>query len=132
MIDYFVENHDPAWWDGELKMSTIAGVPDWRYLTRSVPCGNGLIPIEYNFNGASVGLLRHIPFFGFPKWKHPIATCRHDWRCDIAEQYKISNPPEYRRLRKIADEMFREDVGKGGTKWEQRKGYVGVRIGAML
>jgi hypothetical protein len=28
--------------------------------------------------------------------------------------------------------MFREDVGVGGTWWEQKKGYIGVRIGAFL
>ena len=127
-MDYFVPDVIPEWWKGEMELSTIKGKTDWRRIIASVPCGTGLIQPGYEFNGASVGPLR----FLFPKWKHPIATARHDKRCDVAELYKKEDRAEYKRLRKIADQMFKVDVGAGGTWWEQQIGYIGVRIGALI
>lgn len=59
----------------------------------------------------------------FPKWRHPIASCKHDFRCMHAQ-----TPKE----RKWADERFREDVGK--TSWwiTKQTGYIGVRLGAYI
>lgn len=110
-------------WDGRIYMRSVPGKLDVLELTKPLPCGNGLIPVEYQWNGASSGVLRKVLILNFPKWKHPIATCRHDWRCEHAKTAEE---------RKFADQMFRKDVGKGGTKWEQTKGYIGVRIGAMF
>lgn len=128
MSNYFIKNVEPFGWIRELHLSTIDGKVDWRRTLNCLPCGDGVIPIGFMFNGASVGPLRRF----FPKWKHPIATCRHDWRCQIAEKFKKGNYKTYKRLRKYADDEFYKDVGKGGTKWEQIKGYTGVRIGAFF
>ena len=108
-------------WDGHIYMTNVRDgekdVLDYLQLTRPLPCGEGLIPAGYRWNGASVGPLRRY----FPKWKHPIATCRHDWRCDLAKTAE---------QREFGDAQFKIDVGHGGTKWEQIKGYYGVRLGS--
>lgn len=132
-MNYFIDDVIPDDWDGEIKLSTINGKVDWRKLTAELPCGDGVIEVGFRFNGASVGVMRSFLFFGFPKWKHPIATCRHDKRCNEAHKYKLSGDKKtYKRLRAIADDMFKKDVGVGGTKWEQFKGYAGVRVGAFF
>ena len=110
-------------WDRHIQMQNVIeddGITvrtDWMELTATLPCGDELIPIGFRWNGASVGPLRRF----FPKWKHPIATCRHDARCAAALTVEE---------RKFADREFFRDVGKGGTKWEQLKGYSAVRLGA--
>jgi hypothetical protein len=128
MPNYFVPNIIPELWEGELELSTIKGIVDWRKTLSPLPCGDGLIPIGYRYNGASVGPLRGV----FPKWKHPIATGRHDWRCGIADTYKKSNPDMYHKLRKFADDQFKIDVAVGGNWWEVHAGYAAVRIGAYI
>ena len=115
-------------WDGKIHMRSVPGKLDMMELTFPLPCGDSWIPPGYRWNGASVGPLRKLPLIGFPKWKHPIATCRHDWRCDLARTKKE---------RKIADRLFKRDVSIGQegqliTRWEQFKGYIGVRLGAMF
>lgn len=127
-MNFFVENIIPASWDEELGLSTIKGKTDWRRTTTELPCGDGFIEVGFEFNGASVGPLR----FLFPKWKHPIATCRHDKRCNEADKYKKNNYDTYKKLRKFADAEFKKDVGKGGNWWEKQVGYIGVRVGAII
>jgi hypothetical protein len=127
-MNLFVENIIPDDWDGELHLSTIPGRVDWRRTLNRLPCGDGFIKPGYKFNGASVGILR----FLFPKWKHPIATGRHDMRCEIAELYKKTNRAEYNRLRKFADDEFKKDVRVGGNLWEVHAGHVAVRVGAIF
>ena len=116
-------------WDGKIQMRSVPGRLDFMELLFPLPCGNDFIPKGFCWNGASVGPLRRIPLIGFPRWKHPIATCRHDWRCEIATT---------KEQRKIADRLFRRDIAVGQedkkltTWWEQTKGYIGVRIGALF
>ncbi|MCF6265245.1 MAG: hypothetical protein L3J57_01715 [Desulfuromusa sp.] len=122
MTNFFIDDIETGW-DGRIYMRSVPGKLDVLELTRPLPCGNGLVPAGYQWNGASSGILRNLPIVNFPKWKHPIATCRHDWRCAHTKTKK---------QRKIADQMFRADVGQGGTRWEQIKGYLGVRLGALF
>jgi hypothetical protein len=119
---------------------TMQNVPalndDWRELYLPLACpmwpgydgrdkhmfGTGttwVILAGFRWNGHSSGILSPL----WPKWNHPIASCRHDARCEAAKT------PEQR---KWADIQFRLDVGTtswGVTKWI---GYAGVRVGALL
>lgn len=113
-------------WDGHIKMQNVieddgTKVFDWMELLAELPCGDEMLPVKFRWNGASVGLIRRMFFLHFPKWKHPIATARHDARCHAATTVEE---------RKFADKKFKEDVSVGGTKFEVFKGYWGVRIGA--
>lgn len=110
-------------WDGHIYMTAVKDTTDRMELTAPLPCGDGYVPKGFQWNGATVGPLRHCPIIGFPKWKHPIATCRHDFRCGLAMTFEE---------RLIADRLFRRDVGIRGTRWERLKGYIGVRIGAYF
>jgi hypothetical protein len=143
-MNLFADDVLPNSWDGELGLSTIVGRVDWRRTTTELPCGNGVVEIGFVFNGASAGIFRKMAILNFPKWKHPISTCRHDKRCSIANnQLSLSQMypylsekarayrKEYRRLRKIADAKFFKDVGVGGTWWEQAKGWLAVSLGAV-
>ena len=79
-----------------------------------------MIPVGFEWDGSSVPrLLQGI----FPRHRHPIASCRHDYRCGKAKN---------KRDRKYADREFQEDVGK--TSWwiTKKVGYFGVRIGAFF
>lgn len=121
-VNYYTTDRVEGW-DGRINMRSVPGALDILELTRPLPCGEGEVPVGFQWNGASVGILRKVLFLGFPKWKHPIASCRHDWRCEHAETAA---------QRKFADQRFYADVGIGGTRWEQIKGYLGVRVGAWL
>ena len=132
MSNYFVDNVLPEEWDRKAHMSTVPGEIDMMELDHPLPCGDGFIEPGYKSDGATVMFMRNVPLFGFPKWKHPMATFRHDKRCEEAGRYKSFNKPLYKKLRKIADDMFKVDVGVGGTWWEKQKGYIGVRIGAFF
>lgn len=116
-------------WNGHINFRNVKDRLDWKELTAPLPCGDTFIPAGYQWNGASSGPLRSVPIFGFPKWKHPIATCRHDYRCERVET---------RKQRKIADKLFKRDISLGQehkkitTWWEMTKGYTGVRIGAFF
>jgi hypothetical protein len=122
VTDYFIDDIETGW-DGRIYMRSVPGRLNVLELTQPLPCGNGLIPVGFRWNGASSGIFQKLIVLNFPKWKHPIATCRHDFRCERATSAAD---------RKFADQRFRIDVGQGGTKWEQIKGYVGVRIGALF
>lgn len=121
--------------------------PHLRRLTSPLPCLNmdgtmGLIPYGFEWDGSSAELLfdglpkikrcllrilaEPLNFFMrsvFPRHRHPIASCRHDWRCRRAKT---------QAERKWADEQFRIDVAR--TSWwiTAAAGYAGVRIGAWL
>lgn len=122
MSNYFTEDVLDGW-DGRIYMCSVPGKPDYRELTKPLPCGDGEIPVGYQWNGASSGIFRKVLILNFPKWKHPISSCRHDFRCERATSAED---------RKFADERFKVDVGKGGTRWEQIKGFFGVRVGALF
>jgi hypothetical protein len=105
-------------------MRTIRERPENRALTRPLFCkeysgGMGIIPTEFEWDGSSSGIFAPI----FPKWRHPIASCRHDYRCRKAKSHAE---------RKWADKEFEKDVGE--TSWwiTKKVGYIGVRAGAML
>lgn len=96
----------------------------WRALDRSLPYRRmdgswGLIPPDFCWDGNSSGLLSPL----FPKWNHPIASCRHDWRC------KTAKTPEERLF---ADKEFEKDVGTTSWWLTKKIGYLGVRAGALL
>lgn len=87
------------------------------------------IPESFIWNGSSSGW-----FFSriFPRWRHPIASCRHDFRCMLAET------PEQRAW---SDKQFFYDVARTveldrkarrRAKIEACIGYIGVRIGAFF
>lgn len=106
-------------------MRTELENPHNRILTRALFCKEydgsmGIINPEFKWDGSSVPyVLQGI----FPRHRHPIASCRHDYRCGKAKS---------REERKWADKEFESDVGE--TSWwiTKKLGYVGVRIGAML
>lgn len=78
------------------------------------------IPKDWIWNGASVPWA----FRGlYPQHSHPIASCRHDYRCAKARSAA---------QRKFADQQFEIDTGT--TSWwiTKKIGYIGVRIGAFL
>lgn len=108
-----------------ITMQSVPGKPNHRELFLPLPCIDedgefNVIPQGFIWNGSSVP-------FGFnamfPRHRHPIASCRHDWRCSRAK-----NKAE----RKFADKQFEKDVGK--TSWwvTKKAGYLGVRIGALF
>jgi len=95
-----------------------------RALDKPLYCKNmdgsdGYIPANFKWNGASSGFFT----FAFPRHNHPIATCRHDFRCQNAK-----TPKE----RKFADKQFKVDVGTTSSKITQNMGYLGVRIGSFF
>lgn len=108
-----------------IHMRNVPGRPSNRALDAPLLCKNyddsfGEVPINFEWDGSSVPFI----FRGiFPRHDHPIASCRHDWRCINAK-----NSAE----RLWADQEFRKDVGT--TSWWITKqfGYLGVRIGAFL
>jgi len=98
----------------------------WRALDTYLPCpmwpgykGPQSVPDDFEWNGHSSGLLAPV----FPKWNHPIASCRHDFRCEKAQNAE---------QRAWADKEFEKDVGT--TSWwiTKKLGYAGVRLGAMF
>jgi len=110
-----------------LYMRTVPEKGDgWRATTQPLPCkmwdgwhGDEYVPHGFKWNGNSSGLLAPI----FPTWNHPIASCRHDFRCE-----KAKNAAH----RKWADEQFEKDVGTTSWWLTKKIGYLGVRAGAML
>lgn len=106
---------------------TIPSMGDkWRATTETLPCkmwdgweGPEFVPVGFYWDGHSSGLMAPI----FPQWNHPIASCRHDWRCQHAKNAE---------QRKWADEQFEKDVAT--TSWwiTAKLGYAGVRAGEMI
>ncbi len=94
-----------------------------RQLTKPLPCKNfdgtdGEIPAGFVWDGSSSGLASPI----FPRHDHPIASCRHDWRCGQAKTWQE---------RLWADKEFEKDVGT--TSWwiTKKLGRAGVAIGSI-
>ena len=118
-VNYFTKTIRGKW-NGLIVMQTVKGEPDMRELVDPIPCGNFYTPIEFRWNGSSVP-------FGFnavfPRHRHPIASCKHDFRCSIA-----TNSAE----RKFADQEFKIDVGRTSWKLTSAFGYFGVRLGALF
>ena len=106
-------------------MQTVPGKPKHRKLFQRLPCENqdgtaGFVPAGFEWDGSSVPAI----FQGlFPRHRHPIASCRHDWRCRNAR-----NMTE----RKWADQQFKDDVGTTSWWLTKQVGYLGVRIGAFF
>lgn len=105
-------------------MRTVPGNPKVHALTQSLSCKmwDGTvhqIPQGFIWNGSSSGIFAPI----FPRWNHPIASCRHDYRCSKARNAKE---------RAWSDAEFRDDVGT--TSWwiTKQVGYIGVRLGALM
>lgn len=106
-------------------MRNVTGKPDHRALTAPLPYlkqdgTTGSIHAGFEWDGSSVPFI----FQGFfPRHKHPVASCRHDYRCG-----KAKNKAD----RLFADKQFEIDVGK--TSWwiTKKIGYSGVRIGALF
>ena len=106
-------------------MRNIPGAPEMRALTQPLSFFNqdgieGFIPADFEWNGSSSP-----PGFNivFPRFRHPIASCRHDFRCGKAT---------CKAERKFADEQFQIDVDKTSWKVTSKLGYWGVRIGAFF
>ena len=106
-------------------MRNDARGPKYRVLTAPLPCedfdhSEAYVPTHFMWDGSSVPFI----FRGlFPRHNHPIASCRHDWRCRRAKNAA---------QRKWADQQFEKDVGT--TSWwiTKKLGYLGVRAGALL
>lgn len=137
MTNYFTKETDEVLegWDGRISMDSIPGCLDWKEVTEPLPCGEGYINPPFRFDGSSSSIFR----FLIPKWRHPIASARHDFRCSLLRDMVTEGMPmkQAQKLRQIADKLFRDDLTIGQqTKWrskfESLAGYYGVRIGAML
>jgi hypothetical protein len=109
-----------------IHMRNIPECPACLALDAPLPCemwpgyeGPQEIEKDFRWNGNSSSIMAPI----FPQWNHPIASCRHDFRCE-----KATTPEQ----RKWSDQRFRDDVGS--TSWWITKhlGYIGVRFGAMI
>ena len=106
-------------------MRNVPGEPNHRALTQPLPCLRmdgtmDYVPVDFSWDGSSVPWV----FQGFfPRHNHPIASCRHDYRCLNART---------KAERKFADKEFEKDVGT--TSWwiTKKVGYIGVRVGAYL
>ena len=106
-------------------MRTVPDKPNHRCLTVPLQCVRadgcmGLVPDGFEWDGSSVPWV----FQGFfPRHRHPIASCRHDWRCRNART---------KEERLFADKEFKKDVGSTSWKITAWCMYIGVRIGDWL
>jgi len=106
-------------------MRNVEGKPKMRALTAPLSCKmwdgtEDIIPIDFMWDGSSVPAI----FQGiFPRHHHPIASCKHDWRCGKA---KCSAE------RTWYDREFKHDVDITSWKITGLIGYAGVRIGAWF
>ena len=106
-------------------MRNVPGKPKNRVLTRTLSAEKmdgslEQIPIDFEWDGSSAPtILQGI----FPRHRHPVASCKHDFRCE-----KAKTPEE----RKWADKKFKEDVAKTSWRITSWVGYLGVRIGAFF
>ena len=106
-------------------MRNVEGKPKMRALTRALPCimidgSTDIASVDFEWDGSSSP-----PGFNivFPRFRHPIASCKHDSRCEKAT---------CKAERKFADEQFQIDVAKTSWKITSKLGYWGVRIGAFF
>jgi hypothetical protein len=106
-------------------MRNVEGKPKMRALTAPLSCKmwNELdeeIPFDFEWDGSSVPVIAQGIF---PRHRHPIASCKHDFRCK-----KAKNKEE----RLWSDKKFKQDVAKTSWKVTAWLGYAGVRIGALF
>ena len=135
LVNYFTREPHDIDWDGSVVLQSVPGRLDWKKIARPLPCGEGWVPEGFEFDGSSSGPFR----FLIPKWRHPIASARHDWRCELIRQLIGDGMPmrEAHRLRRVSDVLFREDLALGQRGWcrkfvETNAGYIGVRVGALF
>lgn len=108
-------------------MSNVPADPDSRILTQPLPLslfegGTGNVPRGFIWDGATIPTV-FSPFrIVFPRHRHPIATCRHDYRCITAKSYKE---------RRWADKEFEKDVGTTSLWLTKKLGYFGVSTRAF-
>ncbi len=108
-----------------IHMRTVVGDPNMRALTNPLLCSmrdgtTKMIPFDFKWDGSSVPWI----FQGlFPRHRHPVASCRHDYRCGKAENDED---------RKFADDEFEIDVRKTSWAVTARAAHAFVRIGAFL
>jgi len=105
-------------------MRNVPGFPKLLALTKPLACEMWDGSIHYiqppfSWNGNSSGIFTPV----FPKWNHPIASCKHDYRCGLAK-----NAQE----RTWSDSEFKKDVRTTGWWITAELGYIGVRTGALL
>ena len=106
-------------------MRNVEGKPKMRALTAPLPCEmwDGTvdeIPAGFMWDGSSVPVI----FQGiFPRHRHPVASCKHDFRCGKAKNKK---------QRAWSDKKFKADVATTSWKITSWLGYAGVRIGAWI
>jgi len=108
-----------------IHMRNVPGTDSGRALDAPLGCEMmdgtiDLIPTDFIWDGNSTPFLVR-PLF--PRHNHPIASCRHDYRCG-----KARNDAE----RLFADQQFKKDVGTTSWKITAMIGYIGVRIGAFF
>lgn len=106
-------------------MRNVEGQPKMRALTAFLCCVmfDGTvdkIPFGFQWDGSSVNIfIRGI----FPRHRHPVASCKHDYRCGKAKNKKD---------RAWADKQFQRDVAETSWRITSWMGYAGVRIGAFF
>ena len=137
LVNYFQDETERvlADWDGTISLRSVPGKLDWKAITEPLPCGDGWILPSFEYDGSSSGI------FGFlvPKWRHPIASGRHDYRNYLLRQMIAEGMSwkEAQVLRKISDQLYRKDIligqeNKYRAKIESFAGYYGTRAGAFL
>ncbi len=110
----------------KIYMRTVEGSPEMRALTKPLiyfdnkTKSHDFIPEGFKWDGSSSPkILQGI----FPRHRHPIASCRHDYRCGRAKCDAD---------RKFADQEFKKDVARTSWAITAQVGYMGVRIGAFF
>lgn len=108
-----------------IHMRNVEGDPKARALDAPLPYiqQDGTwkeIEVGFTWDGSSVPRI----FQGFfPRHRHPIASCRHDKRCEEAT---------CKEDRAFADAQFKIDVATTSWRITSTLGYIGVRIGAFF
>ena len=99
------------------------------------------VPIGYRWNGANSP---RWAWCVISPWKHPKASCWHDFKCDQAQQsmararnaptqyLKIIFENEAMAMRKQADKDFGLMVGNSDGKIIGGMGKAGVRLGSLI
>lgn len=138
IVNYFMPEPPEllAQWDGEIKMAAVKGCLSHKQLLEPIPCGNSWIPLPFKWDGSS-----NPRFLSplIPKWRHPVFSAKHDFRCKIIRQLRRDGMSwrEAMKLRKIADKLGREDIMIGQKsklvgETEAFIAYIGVRLGAYI
>jgi len=138
LLSYFTTEPDELLkqWDGQIKTTSVCSVLEWRELLEPIPCGHDWIPSGFLWDGASSGRWLS-PLI--PRWRHPVFSCKHDFRNFlIREMLRYGmDLKEAKRLRKISDQLGREDIlldqkREWVGKTEAFIAYYGMRFGALL